>query len=399
MKVLQVNCVYANGSTGKITQDLHHELSARGIDSVVCYGRGESVNEQGVYKVCSEAQSHFYQIITMLNGLMYSSCASSTGKLISIIKKENPDIVHLQCINGYFVNIYKLIEWLKQNKIKTLLTLHAEFMYTAGCGIAQDCEKWKTGCGSCPRLKAETKSLLFDGTAKSFRKMKKAFEGFETLEVSEVSPWLKSRAEVSPILKDFPHSVVLNGLETDTFTYKGKTNSNKKKIFFATPYFSADKDNFKGGYFVLELAKRLPDAQFTVAGRCEDKNITVPENVKLLGQVNSAEEMASLYSEADLCLITSKRETFSMVTAESLCCGTPVAGFMAGAPEMIALEEYSTFVPYGDLDALETAVKQWLETDVNKEKISQKAREKYSKQAMAQGYINLYKKLMEKTNV
>lgn len=41
-----------------------------------------------------------------------------------------------------------------------------------------------------------------------------------------------------------------------------------------------------------------------------------------------------------------------MVTAESLCCGTPVVGFKAGAPEQIAIKEFSEFVEYGDLNSL-----------------------------------------------
>ncbi len=33
-----------------------------------------------------------------------------------------------------------------------------------------------------------------------------------------------------------------------------------------------------------------------------------------------------------------------MVTAESLCCGTPVVGFTAGGPESIAIDAFSNFV-------------------------------------------------------
>ena len=45
MKVLQVNCVYDYGSTGKITKDLHEGLIKRGIDSVVLYGRRQSTHD------------------------------------------------------------------------------------------------------------------------------------------------------------------------------------------------------------------------------------------------------------------------------------------------------------------------------------------------------------------
>lgn len=72
----------------------------------------------------------------------------------------------------------------------------------------------------------------------------------------------------------------------------------------------------------------------------------------MLGKITDQELLAKYYSMADVTLLTSKKETFSMVTAESLCCGTPVVGFKAGAPEQIAIKEFSEFVEYGDLNSL-----------------------------------------------
>ena len=53
---------------------------------------------------------------------------------------------------------------------------------------------------------------------------------------------------------------------------------------------------------------------------------------------------------ANLTILTSQFETFSMVCAESLCSGTPVVGFKAGAPEQISIQQYSEFVEYGKID-------------------------------------------------
>ena len=113
MKVLQVNCVYNKGSTGKIMYDVHTELLKNQIDSVICYGRGEKTTDKNVYKTCGELYSKFNNFMTRITGLMYGGLFFSTNKLISIIKKEKPDVVHLQCINGYFVNIYRLISFCK----------------------------------------------------------------------------------------------------------------------------------------------------------------------------------------------------------------------------------------------------------------------------------------------
>ena len=50
MKVLQVNSVYKRGSTGKIVYDLHSELVKKGVDSLVCYGRGDTIAAKKIYK-------------------------------------------------------------------------------------------------------------------------------------------------------------------------------------------------------------------------------------------------------------------------------------------------------------------------------------------------------------
>lgn len=400
MKVLQVNCVYKKGSTGKITYDLHRGLLDTGIESVVCYGRGELVKEPGVYKTCPEWYSKLNNALSRITGIMYGGCFYSTNKLISVIKKEKPDVVHLQCINGYFVNIYRLVSWLKKNHVKTVLTLHAELMYTANCGHALDCDRWKTGCGSCPRLKSETKSLLLDRTARSWQKMKKAFDGFdENLIVTSVSPWLMERAKESPILRGKQHRVVYNGLDTnvfhpyDTTDLRKKHNcEDKKVVFHATPAFSADPNHFKGGFYILELAKRMPEVLFIIAGNCVEE-IHPPENVILLGRVTDQKELARYYSMADVTIIASKKETFSMIVAESLCCGTPVVGFKAGGPEQIALPEYSRFCEYGGMDTLTENAYALMNIEKGLQ-LPSNAAECYSTRKMVDSFLSIYQSLM-----
>lgn len=409
MKILQVNVVYNTGSTGKIVYDIHTELKKQNIGSIVCYGRGEVVNEKNVYKICSELYSdinHFYADFT---GVLYGGCFLSTNKLISIIKKEKPDIVHLHCLNGFFINIYRIITWLKKHNIKTVLTLHAEFMYTGGCGYSIDCNQWCTsaGCGltKCPLYRSDMKVWFFDRSRTMWKRMKKAFLGFDkNLVVTSVSPWLMERASRSPILSNKKHYVILNGIDTDVFCPQNKTdiNSIKKElgiknepiIFHATAGFNNNPNHIKGGYYIIELAKRMPDVKFVVAGNAQT-GMDLPKNIILLGKVADKKRLAKLYSMANLSVITSKKETFSMIVAESLCCGTPIVGFNAGAPEMIAISKYSAFSEHGNIDFLENNIRLFLNKNLNAEEISKQAVNKYSKKIMVNEYRNLYVSLTE----
>lgn len=406
MKVLQINNVYDFGSTGKITKDIHTLLPTFGVESVVCYGRKDKSKEPGVYRICNDFYSHIQHFKANVTGVLYGGCGLSTRKLIKIIEKEKPDIVHLQCLNNYFVNIYKLLKYLKKRNIKTVLTLHAEFMYTGGCSHSFDCEQWSNpqGCGhpTCPLYKKVMTSYFGDRSSLMWKKMKEAFDGFSSLVVVSVSPWLMERAKRSSILMNQPHEMILNGLDTKMFRYQKNDDlrkqlglEGKKIIFHATPNFNANPSHIKGGYYVLSLAKRLTDVIFVVAGEVTGEVEKLP-NVIFLGKVLKQNKLASFYSMADLTLLTSKRETFSMICAESLCCGTPVVGFMAGAPEQISIKEYCVFVEYGDLDALENSVVSKLKDVNNKNNISLAAINAYSKEKMMESYLSLYKTIVNK---
>ena len=131
---------------------------------------------------------------------------------------------------------------------------------------------------------------------------------------------------------------------------------------------------------------------FIVAGP-HDVSGEIPSNVTLLGQVRDQELLAKYYSIADVTLLVSKKETFSMITAESLCCGTPVVGFRAGAPEQIAIPAYSSFVEQEDLIGLKEAIHQRLVCIPNKLQVAQEAGEVYSSQTMVDNYERIYREL------
>lgn len=405
MRILQVNCVYKTGSTGNIVNDIHMSLQKKNIESYVCYGRGKVVNEENVYKTSSEFSAKFNGFRARITGLQYNGAFSSTRRLIAVIKKKNPDIVHLHCINGYFVNIYRLLDYLKKNKIKTVLTLHAEFMHTGSCGYAYECNKWLTGCGNCPRLWDATKSYKFDRTNSAWLKMKDAFSNFKGLEIISVSQWLEDRARQSPIMSEHHFKVIKNGIDTENIFYprdflylKEKHQLSEEKILLhVTANFSLNENDIKGGKYIVELAKILLGTNIkiiVIGGR--DLSIPLPENIINVGRVNNQNDLAAYYSLANLTILTSKQETFSMVCAESLACGTPVIGFEAGAPETIALPEYSEFTNYGDVGKLKLFVNKWIykkDSDLV-ESITKKSRQLYSKENMVFDYLEIYNKLL-----
>ena len=397
MRILQVNVVFPHGSTGKIVKDIHTQLIQNNHESIICYGRGEVITEPNVYKIAPEFIMKIQSLRAKLTGYAYAGSYISTYRLINIIKRVKPDIVHIQCPNGYMVNIFKLLDFLKKNNIATVLTLHAEFMYTAGCSHSLDCNKWKTGCGNCPQKGTGLPaSKIFDRSAEQWILMRKAFENFNRIIITSVSPWLYQRSNQSPFFRNITQRVVLNGLDTTIFrptdSYEIRKSLNIKSeriILHVTPNF---KDSLKGGEYILKLADRLIDenVKIIILGFNGDKN-QLPSNIIPISHVKNQVQLSQYYSMSDVVVLTSKRETFSMICAESLCCGTPVVGFKSGGPESIALNKYTEFVQFGNMEELVKVTLTWIhkKNEIEKE-LSEKAIFKYSREHMFREYLDIY---------
>lgn len=406
MKIVQINCVYGVGSTGKLVRDIHHSLIKEGNDAhVIVPTANQFTNEQGVHTTCSIAHSYLNAILRRGTGFQYDWAWLPTRRMINILRDLQPEIVHLHCINGNCINIYMLLKYLAEHNIKTLYTLHAEFPYTGGCGHAYECMKWHTGCGHCSILHEATQSVLFDWTHRTWKKQKSCYERFNeyNFAYTAVSPWLLDRAKQSPMLCRFHGEVVMNGVNTNIFhNYESliwhnrlRIDTHEKLILYVTASFNPYEENLKGGRFILQLAERLKNEPIRIVVAANYALVhELPTNVSYIGRTSSQNELAQLYSEADLTVITSKRETFSMPVVESLCCGTPVVGFKAGGPESIALSEYSKFVEYGDLENLLLILKQWLKIPFDGLCIAKQAQKIYSESKMSNDYYKQYQKLL-----
>lgn len=402
MRILQVNSVYKVGSTGKIVDSIASELRGQGHEVYTCYGVGDSHYDNYSCKICHKMEHNFNALWARISGIPFGGFYLANKRLISVVKQFHPDVVHVHCVNSFTINIYRLLKYLAKNDIRTVVTLHAEFFHTGSCGHAFECEKWKTGCHDCKDYRLLTASRYFDRSTTAWKRMRDAFSGFkpDNIAITAVSPWLVERAKQSPFLGQYRIAYVPNGVDTQVFHYRPtigliERGQYKKVVLYVAPYFNLNEKDLKGGRFLSVMAEKHPDYKFIVVASRIDANIgAMPSNVQLWGRAKSQEELAQLYSEADATILFSKRETFSMVTAESLCCGTPIVGFRAGGPESIALAGYSQFVEYANIQELSDALNKCLGVTTTSTEISNLAISTYSQEQMATLYFDVYKSLL-----
>ena len=358
MKIALIDVNYNYGSTGKIVASLDVGLNKKGHKTEVYFARNGISNKSNVVKISSNFEIIFHAACTRLTGLTDQFSYFSTKKLIRHLEDFKPDVVHLHDIHGYSLNIYTLIKYLKTKLIPTTWTFHSDYMYTGKCGMSGACDKWKTECNNCPQLYDYPKSFFFDFSRHLFNKKKNIFKDFNLLHLVAPSKWLADRMSQS-IIKDKKISIISNGIDLNNFSIKKKNNLKlnlgiKDKDFVVLSIISSNP--IKGSKWIFELAERniKKNIIFVLLETKSKfyKNIKNIKNIIIIPYVTDQKLLSYYYSMADIFLITSQIETFSMPCVESLASGTPVIGFKNGAAEQVALENYGKFVDYGDLNAL-----------------------------------------------
>lgn len=334
-------------------------------------------------------------------GIMYGLGVLPTHRMLRRLDRIRPDVIHIHCPNMGLLNIYMLLLYAGRHCIPVMITNHCEMFYTNECSHAEDCIKYQSGCGKCPQRSGRT-----DWTRQEWKWLYHSYQGLKNPYSIAVSPWQLSRMVTSPLLDNFHKKVIYNGVDTgiyrlikDSCELRRELNlpDSKGLVLHVTSHFSDEEGDLKGGKYILEAAGRCPDLEFVVAGNADhltDRDL--PANLRVIGYIASEEELARYYNAAELTLVTSRRETYGMTCAESLCCGTPVAGFEAGGTESIALKEYTEFVPWGQTDELIESIRSLVKVKRHsREKIAQAAANLYDSRIMARKYCGIYHEMMD----
>jgi glycosyltransferase involved in cell wall biosynthesis len=107
----------------------------------------------------------------------------------------------------------------------------------------------------------------------------------------------------------------------------------------------------KGIRRLIELAKKLPNALFLVAGR-KQMEISFPKNVRYIGDL-PFDEMPCFYNQCDLVILPSLTEGFPCAILEAYACGKPILATPEAVPE-----ELRVFGAVGDVNAFPELIKE-----------------------------------------
>ncbi|MBE5818155.1 MAG: glycosyltransferase [Clostridiales bacterium] len=403
MKVLSINnCNF--GSTGNIMLQINSLLSEQGHDTINAYPvRRQNATRYVKNKILigSTLSRNIHFWLGQAFGVQGELSVTATARFLKKVDEFSPDVIHLHNLHVSYINLPMLFNYIKKHNVKVVWTLHDCWAFTGHCPhfTVVKCDKWKTGCYSCPQFRKYPQSYV-DHSKRMYAMKKRIFTGVNDLTIVTPSQWLGDLTKES-FLGEYPVKVINNGIDLGIFKptqsdFRKKYGLENKKIVLGVAFewcYSKGLDVFN------KLADDLSDEyKVVLVGIKNENKKNLNSKILSISRTSSAIELAQIYSAADLFVNPTREDNFPTVNMESLACGTPVLTYnTGGCPEMLD-DTCGRVSPYDNYDALLANVEDiFAKTPFTEQSCVKKASE-YDKNIKFAEYVSLYNELFSKNN-
>jgi glycosyltransferase involved in cell wall biosynthesis len=202
------------------------------------------------------------------------------------------------------------------------------------------------------------------------------------------SKWLANEVNQS-FLNKYPVKVIPNGIDLNVFKptpsdFREKNGLVGKRIILGV---ASIWDKRKGLDDFIELSKILDDNyKIVLVGLSEKQKAELPKNIFKIARTNNVQELAEIYTAADVFLNPSREETMGLTTVEAMACVIPVVvSNYTAVPEFVN-SECGVICPNLEIKSIKESVEKVLQGKF--QPITQAAN--YEKKKQFLEYVNLY---------
>jgi glycosyltransferase involved in cell wall biosynthesis len=419
--IITVNTADRGGGAERRAWVLFKGFQQRGVSSWLVVGQKQSNDDRVVpFYQSSHIDYRWYDgPFFRLKERFHKWLARSMGwedfffpfsKYLLSIVGQRPDLVHCQNLHGGYFDLRVLAAISRQ--VPVFLTLHDCWAYTGHCAHSFDCERWRTGCGSCPYLSIPP-ALHRDGTRWNWRRKQRIYARSQ-LHVAAASEWLLQRARQSILAPAILSSrVIVPGVDLKVFRPAQQHEARRTlgiPLDVAMVVFVANegrRNPFKDYATMQAAVSRLSagadtqDVHWYCIGEAGPDERHGRVLIRHVPYQPTPDKLALYYQAADVYLHAARAEVFGLVIAEAMACGTPVvATRVGGIPEVFVDQEHGLLVPPGDPAAMAQAVARLLREPALRRRLGEQAaahaHRHYDQEVMIDTYLDWFSECLEK---
>ena len=360
MRYLFINSVAGFGSTGRIAAGKCRELMKQGHQCVLAYGRNKAnCDDVPTVAIGSPLNNKLHGVKTrLLDGHGFGS-RGATMRFLKWVRQYDPDVIWLHNIHGYYIHIGLLFDYLRSSGKKVIWTLHDCWAFTGHCAHFDfaGCDKWKTGCHHCPQKGEYPASCLLDSSRKNYERKRRLFTGLPDLTLTAPSQWLADLVKKS-FLKEYPVEVIYNTINLDIFKPTPGDFRSRHDLLDSVMVLGVASiwGQRKGLQDFIAMAEKLKEPyRIVMVGLTPEQIQQMPENVICIERTNSPEELAQIYTAADVFVNPTYEDTYPTVNLEARACGTKIISYDTGGCRE-TMGQGDVLVSRGDVDGLIRAI-------------------------------------------
>ena len=345
MRVLFINSVCGIGSTGRICTDLAKQLEAEGNEVKIAYGRKDTVPEQFqkyAVRIGTEFDCKMHAIQTRLFDTHGFGSKHATREFLKWAEEYKSDLLWLHNLHGYYINVVMLFDWIKKHpEMQVKWTLH-------------DCWAFTGHCSHFTQLSRYPACFPMSSVSKNMERTRKEYNGVIKMTLITPSKWLADLTRQS-FLKDYPVEVHYNTIDTSIFKptpsdFRERYGLQDKIIVLGVANIWEDR---KGVFDFYKLAQMLDDRYVIVLVGLSEKQIKdLPKNIKGIQRTNSPQELAAIYTAADVFVNPTYEDNYPTVNLEAQACGTKVITYDTGGCRETIHTDSAKVVETGNVEGL-----------------------------------------------
>lgn len=403
--LLQIDSCLGVGSTGRITESIGNLAMTCGWDCYIAHGaRYVGTTKMHSVPVVTKFGEYRHALKSMLFDRHGLGSVYETKQLIKKINEIKPDVIHLHCVHGYYLNYKVLFEYLNSTEIPIVWTFHDCWAFTGHCAYFDsiNCDKWQYFCSKCILHKDYPASLFVDNSKRNFYVKRELFTKNKNLTIVPVSKWLENLVKLS-FFKTNSIKTIHNGVDLNVFKPTYDTNLLRKFNLqgrFVILGVAAQWDKRKGLDDFIQLRSYLDDNYIIVlVGLTKEQLNSLPDGILGLSKTNNVSELATLYSCASIYVNPTYSDNFPTTNLEALACGTPVITYQTGgSPEAID-NKTGIVVSKGDIQGLVSAVRKIKSHPLSSDDCRSRAVALFDREERFRDYIELYEKLLKESRL
>jgi glycosyltransferase involved in cell wall biosynthesis len=421
MKVTLINTSDAGGGAPAACLRLLQALQLQGVDAQLLVQHKKTNNDkvEGIVKsFTTRFKANFDRLLERIPFMLFHEkdrsvrFAFSTANVGTSIKDHplivNADILHLHWTNSGFLSIDDLKELVDTGK-PIIWTQHDMWTFTGGCHYAGDCDHFKQECGNCPFLRDADEN---DISHRGWVRKAMLYAGAENITFVACSKWLAGVAKQSSLISYLRIGAIPNPIDVDVFSprdiaitrKKWNIDSDAKVILFGAANIN---DRRKGISYLVEALDIFKNTyrdtvpEIVIFGKNKHFDVSqLPFKVHELNLISSQQDLAEIYSMADLFITPSIEDNLPNTVMEALACGTPVVAFNTGGiPEMIDHQQSGYLAEFKSSADLATGMHEVL-IAANRLALATNARQKvldnYTNEKVAKQYLEVYNSVFNK---